>query len=353
VAGPTLDQVILAYWEFARTYSRHPDGTPTGETAGLRPDLARLRPGHGDRPAAGFDSLALKGVRELMIAAGLARSKINKATGRIKRMFRWAAKKKMVPAGVYHDLLTVENRKPGRSNAKETKPVEPVADGVVARTLPHLRPTVAAMVRFQRLTGARPGEVCAMRPMDLDRSRPVWRYVPGSDAGLVGRHKNAWRGHRRVVRIGPKAQELILPRLDGLKPEEFVFSPRRAEAERKAAMRAARKSRVQPSQADRRKARPKRKPGVRCTSQSYGKSILRAVVAANKALLAAGRCGPAGLLPHWQPNQLRHAHGTEARKLYGYEGAQVALGHSRLSAATEVYAKADEQLAERIAQETG
>jgi hypothetical protein len=43
----------------------------------------------------------------------------------------------------------------------------------VERTLPHLPPMVADMVRIQRFVGCRPAEVCLLRPADLDRSGDV------------------------------------------------------------------------------------------------------------------------------------------------------------------------------------
>jgi hypothetical protein len=46
--------------------------------------------------------------------------------------------------------------------APELPPVRPVDDEVVEATLPYLPEIVADMVRLQRLTGARPGEVCGL-----------------------------------------------------------------------------------------------------------------------------------------------------------------------------------------------
>ncbi len=51
-------------------------------------------------------------------------------------------------------------------------------------TLPYLPAVVADMVRFQRLTGARPGEVCQLRPCDVDWSGDVWEYRP-SDLSIT------------------------------------------------------------------------------------------------------------------------------------------------------------------------
>jgi integrase len=83
------------------------------------------------------------------------------------------------------------------------------------------------MVRLQLLTGMRPGEVVAMRGLELEMTGPVWAYRPGSDAGPHGRHKTAHRGQPRVVLLGPRAQEVLRP---WLRPnlQEYLFQPREA-----------------------------------------------------------------------------------------------------------------------------
>jgi integrase len=57
-------------------------------------------------------------------------------------------------------------------------------------------------------------------------------------------------------------------------------------------------------------------------------------------------------VPVWSPGQLRHNVGTEVRKRFGVEGAQLVLGHRKLST-TEVYAERNRALYERIIKEIG
>ena len=99
--------------------------------------------------------------------------------------------------------------------------MEPVSAAIVEATLPFLSQTVADMVRLQRLTGARPGEICAMRPGDIDRSGEVWKYTPAE-------HKTEHHGHRRLIIIGPKGQAILHPYLLRSK-EAYCFSPQEAE----------------------------------------------------------------------------------------------------------------------------
>ena len=265
-----------------------------------------------------------------MIEQGLSRGVINSRIGKIKRMFRWAVSEELAPASLVHALDTVAGLQKGRTEAREADPVQPVDDETVDATLLHLPATVADMVRLQRLTGSRPQDVCNLRPVDVDRSGDVWLYVPQH-------HKTEHHGKKRVVCIGPRAQEILLPYLLR-SPDAFCFSPAESERKRKAQLRANRKTPVQPSQADRSKHAPKRKPGDQYTTNAYQYAIRRA-------------CERAGIEP-WSPNRLRHSAGTEIRKRYGLEAAQVILGHASADV-TQVYAERDLQKAVEIMREVG
>src|SRR5262249_44698968 len=123
-------------------------------------------------------------------------------------------------------------------------------------------------IELQRLTGMRPGEVVAIRTADIDMSGPVWVYTPSS-------HKMAYRDRDRRVYIGPTAQAILGPWLKS-DSTAFLFSPRQAREERLRAMRAARKTPVQPSQKNRKKApaKAKRLPRERYSTRTYQHAIL-------------------------------------------------------------------------------
>jgi integrase len=398
-AGPppgdlSVNELVLRFWRHAEGHYRHPDGSPTGELDNLRHALRPLRRGWGSSPAAQFGPLALKALRDRLVASGLCRPVVNQRVRAVQRVFRWAVSEELVPPAVAEGLRSVPGLQRGRTAAPEPEPVGPADDRHVGAALPYLLPPVAAMVRLQRLTGMRPGEACGLRADLLDRSAPLWRYRPR-------RHKAAHKGKARVVVVGPRAQELLAPFLlaagDG-----YLFSPRRAVESLRADRRAARKTRVQPSQRDRSKRRPKVAPGDRYTAHSYARAVARACQEAavadlaarrpdllppvreaqaglraarsahrrasgpdRKAALAAFNAAERGLraavaaaaeagdsVRHWHPNQLRHSRGTELRALYGLEGAQVGLGHARADV-TQVYAETSLALAERIAREVG
>ena len=195
-------ELCLRYWKFAKGYYQK-NGRCTRVTPGIKCSLRYIKQWYGKTPATEFGPLALKSIRDRMIEDALSRTYINDHLGRIKRMFKWAAGEQLIPAATYDALRTVEGIRKGRTAVRETAPVEPVKDAIVDTTLEHLPQVVADMVRLQRLTAMRPGEVCIVRPCDIDRSGDTWTYRPES-------HKTEHHGRDRVVFIGPKAQEVLL-----------------------------------------------------------------------------------------------------------------------------------------------
>jgi integrase len=214
----------------------------------------------------------------------------------------------------------VKGLKKGRSTAKEPRAVKPVADDAVDAVLLLVSPPIRAMIEFQRLTGARSGEVCVMRPCDIDRSGDVWVYRPM-------RHKNEHRenAQAREIFIGPKAKGVLEPLLKR-ETTTFVFSPREARAERFKKLRETRKTKVQPSQVNRKKTHPKKKLGERYNVKSYYHAVRKA-------------CRKANIAP-WHPHQLRHSAATAFRHEFGVETTLILLGHST-AFTTEIYAERD------------
>lgn len=354
---------------------------------------------YGEIDAVVFGPLALKEIQRRLAAEGKSRSYVNQMCECVKRMFKWAASEQKLPVEVYQALRTVDGLRKGRSAAREPAPVKPVDNAIVEATLPYLPAIPAAMVNLQRLTGARPGEICIMRPADVDRSGETWAYRPQ-------RHKTEHHDKQRVIFIGPKAQAILLPYL--LRDAEaFCFSPRESRERIYAERRENRKSPLTPSQRRRRpKRKPKRAPGQHYTTGSYAKAIDRAadkalgkvcgpfsaaklvelinagalsprdvvrlgdrapwktVAASSKRLAAAAAKGAKSKTAppdqwqwmstrhRWSPNQLRHAAETEIRRKHGLEAAQVILGHSKADV-TQIYAERDMAKAAAVIREVG
>jgi integrase len=337
-ADLNVNELILRFWKHAEQHYRRPPGTATSELSEYRRAFRVLKELYGHTLAKDFGPLALKTVRQRMIDSGLARGVINQRIGRIRRMFKWGVENELVSAPILQALQAVRGLVRGRSTAKETAPVGPVAVALVEDTLPHLTRQVRGMVKVQLLTGARPGEVCIMRACDIDMSGPVWLYYPGRDQGPAGQHKTAHHGYRRVIAIGPRAQEVIR---EFLKPDlqAYLFSPKEARAESDAERRQQRKSPMTPSQAKRRRKRkPRKQPGDRYTVNSISHAI-------RAACLKAG-------LPPWHAHQLRHTKATEIRREAGLDAARAVLGH-RSPAITEVYAEIDVGKAAEVMERLG
>jgi integrase len=212
----------------------------------------------------------------------------------------------------------------GRTRTVDYPGVRPVSDEVVDMTLPFLPSPVEAMVRLQRLTGMRPGEVRVMRLCDIDRSRDVWRYIPWE-------HKTEHHDLPRQISLGLKGQSILTPYLmdkEGT-PEAWLFSPREASAERVMEMR---------------RRFPKFKPGPKRTvGDQYSDSYYWWEI--DNAAKKAG-------VPHWSPNQLRHTALTAIRAKEGLDAAQVMANHKNVKT-TEIYAERDSARADELALKYG
>lgn len=316
---------------------------PTGEQENFRCAMRPLNRLFGDLPVKEFGPLCLVAVQKAMADGswlsseereaakkagrriGLARATINARIGRLKLMFGWAVSLQLIPGSVYHGLLAVKGLARGRSAARETEAVSPVAVGVVEETLLHLPPVVRDVVELLLLTGMRVGETVAMRANEIDRTGAVWLYSPE-------RHKNRWRGHHRTIAIGPRGQEIIRRNLKA-QTDAILFSPVAQAAMIAAQKRANRKTKVQPSQENRKKTKPKRKPGEQFTHRDINKAIKRACRRAN--------------IPQWHTHQLRHTTALEVSRRHGIEAARAVLGHKSLQMTSD-YAGHDKRTAAEV-----
>lgn len=359
---------MAAYMRFAQLHYRRADGTQTSEVKELSLSFRPVRRLYAETRAVDFGPLALESVRREMLASKLCRPLINKRIDRVRRMFRWATSQQLVPVAVYQALKTLSGLQRGRTEAREPAPIKPVGPDEVIRTLPFLGRHLRAMVELQRLTGMRPGEVCEINLAEVDRTTDPWTYRPGQ-------HKTLHHGKQRVVMIGPRGQRILEEFMVGsfvVNASGPLFSPRQAREERFAAMRAKRKSKVTPSQENRRSAKPEVTPAEKYTPHSYAHAIRVAAQKANPLPSALARrkgekekdwkkrLTPAEHAAvriwrrahHWHPNQLRHLYASEVRKTHGLEAVQVLLGHAKANI-TEMYAERDLTLAAFVASKVG
>jgi len=130
----TVVELIAAYLDFAEGYYRK-NGQPTRSLDNIKLAVRPLNQLYGQDPAAEFSPLRLLAIQEKLAAARQTRSYVNKQIGAIKRLFKWAVSRELVPAAVQTALSTVERLRMGRSLAREPKAVLPVESELVDATL--------------------------------------------------------------------------------------------------------------------------------------------------------------------------------------------------------------------------
>ena len=332
----SLNELLVAFQEHTRSY--YGVGAES-EWHRFKPLVKRMRELYGADPATKFGAVQYKTVRQYLLDQTLSRTYINSQMKRVRRIFRWGAAEELVPPSIQQLLSLIAPLKQGRSTARETEPIKPVTQAAIDATLPYLNPVAQAMVKFQALVGCRPGEVCLIMPSMVDRSADVWEIH-------IEKHKTQWRGKKRTLYVGPKAQEILQPFLQ-CDADSYCFSPaegvRLANALRHAARTTPLSHGNRPGHRSEKKGgdtTPKiaRLPGACYSNASYGKAIARA-------------CKKAGI-ESWAPNRIRHTVGTKVRKEFGLEAASVILGHSEMNV-TQVYAEADRSKAISIVRQTG
>lgn len=299
-AGCTVLELVAGFMAEARRKYRRADGTATSQVALADVYLRPLVDGYGGRDAGGFEAADLEALRDAWVAGGLARSTINVNVGRVRRVFRWGLRKKLVPAAVLADLESVPDLAPNEGG-RETEPVGTVDARLVADTLPYLSATVRAMVELQELLGCRPGELCAMTAGEVSREgvARVGSRTVQAPAGLwtfqPRQHKGRRRGKEQIYLVGPKAQAVLGPRLEGLAPGDYVFVP----------------------------TRPRGR--LPCYSTASYAGCIRSA------------CEAAGV-DTWGPNRLRHNAVTRYDAAEGIQRASEVVGHDRLDT-TAIYAE--------------
>jgi integrase len=123
---------------------------------------------HGSTKTSQFGTKALIEVQKHFVKQGYSRNYCNKLVNYVRSVFRWGAINELVPKSTPYILKLISPLLAGKTTAPESPPRQDVPDDVVDATLPHLLPTVAAMVRVQRAAVMRPSEVCRMKVGDID-----------------------------------------------------------------------------------------------------------------------------------------------------------------------------------------
>ncbi len=312
--------------DHVESHYRRPDGTPTGEKANWVMTVRPLVRMFGSKPACEFSPLDLRVVRDAFVSGSwmndeekekarkirggdgtCCRMETNKRVGRIRMLFKWAGSEMLVPTSVWHGLQTVAGLQAGRGTARESEDVQPVPLEHVEATLAHLPEVYGDIVKVQLYSGARAGEVLKMRTCDIDKAKDIWTFTPQT-------HKNAWRGHKRKIVFGPRAQLVLRKYQQPDAPEACLFRP----------------GTIRPG-------------GKMEHRQNYS------VTDFDKAI---GRACAKAKVPHWSSHQLRHLAAQLAEHEISIEGARAYLGHKSISQTTH-YSGIDLKAAAEVAKRIG
>lgn len=327
-SAPSIALLCREFMDFARQ-----DYPPTSQEPNhffyvLKPFVER----YGAQTIQSFSLAQLEQYRADMIASGrLCRKEINARIRRILRVFKFGARRRLVPIELNQELHLIESIRRGRLGTRDNPRVRSAPLQDVIATLPYVSSPVAAMIKLQLYTGARPGEIRMMRAEDLDTSGNIWHYTLATDKTARFRDPD----DKRVISLHAEAQAVIKP---FLRPSGYLFRPADAMAERRARDAAARKTRVQPSQIARHENAvlyPKEMLNDYYTQDAYRRCIKRA-------------CERAGV-PAWHPYQLRHTAATAIQRAYGIETARSVLGHVAIST-TEIYLDKRTEDADKLAE---
>ena len=179
---------------------------------------------HATATVAEFGPRAFKAIRDRLAREGRSRQWTNRMMNAIRRCFRWGVGEELVPSDRLEALAAVDGLRYGAApEAAPRRAADPAAVEAVVRWLDAQgNHGAAALVRFLRATGCRPGEACRARWGEFRLADAVPHFRPVA-------HKTARHGIERLVPLNSDAIAAIggSMRLGG--GEGFVFTHTRGE----------------------------------------------------------------------------------------------------------------------------
>jgi integrase len=336
VRTPTVAEALVLYRRHAEAYHAGQPKTlaRVGEAAAAAAGL------FATLPAERFRGPQLKAVRGHLLTTRaskkdgrpLSRTYVNALVACLQRAWRWLKSEELVTADCLAGVLAVERLRRGKGGAEPGRVLPPPPGWEVA--LAFAPPTIAAMARVQALAGMRPQDACAIsrervsaNPAERVELPGTGRFVSALACGSIliwlyvpEAHKTSHLGKPRVIPLGPKAQMILMSRLER---GGYFFRPADALAE------AGRGCRWE--------VRGYYTPDV------YSQAIRRAILRARRA---GKEC------PDWSPGELRHLAATEIGERFDRHHAAAVLGHSG-AGAIDFYLEQSVGKAARVAAEMG
>ena len=253
-------------------------------------------------------------------------------TKRITAMWKWAATRNLVPVDVHTRLTLLEQ--PSLSEGHDNPPIQSADPAIVEEVCRYLRPRIKMLVQLQLLTGARPGELLGLKPIDIDTRKEIWKVE-------LKKHKNLHHNKKRTLYFGAQAQPILTEVMSGRPMDAYLWDARDSE-------------------------RWRSEGAARLSTNAYALAVRRACLHAYplpadldriKVPMGAkkwrwekkkeweARMGEAGMEKvrawrrdhHWTPYQLRHTVATVVDDKFGAEASQLLLGHSSAKVTTAIY----------------
>ena len=250
----------------------------------------------GSVPLAELTPLAVEAALQKLVQR-LAPSTVNDCRAVLLRAIRWAETHQYAPAGTWARLApvcSVQRHRPINKNPRRY-----IDWATIEALRPYLHETMWAMLVIARHTGARPSEVCAMRPCDLEKTEWGWMYKPEH-------HKTERFGHIRLIPITGISAEVLQPILEKIPYDGYCFVSTEMLRSKK------RRKRIEPVY----------------SAHSFRVALQRAIRRANRKREVK--------IPKFSPYDLRHSALTDMQRTAGWQAAQALGGHSRATT-TERY----------------
>lgn len=309
---------------------------------------------HATATVGEFGPRAFKSIRDRLVHDGRSRQFVNRRMNSIRRCFRWGVAEELVPGDRIQALAAVDGLRHGAAPESEPRrAADPAAvDAVVAWLAANGHEGAAALVRFLRATGCRPGEACRARWAEFHLGAELPHYRPA-------RHKTARHGIERLVPLNADALAAI-----GSTHHDSLGRPNRAEQVIQTADCTNDKERDQTYRSHHHHHHePKRNAQRKLESESWSVFAHREkhthavfvnsrgrAFTPNALLLAVRRAIAATGCADWSPYGLRHLAATTALARTGSEAAAAALlGHTPRSTIIQRYSRDRLALAARAA----
>lgn len=340
IVDVSVTQLAVEY----ATYIKRKHGDNSNEWKQVRLVLKTIRETYGHMLASEFGPVRFENYRQSLIDSGLSRLVVKRKSNYVIKMYQQGVKFELIPVELWQRLLAVG---PVEMKERPKRKRGAVDLAIIQATQAELTPVLRDMVEVHRLTGARPTEVCSIRPCDINRSGDIWIYVPPS-------HKTEHHGHSRRISIGPKAQA-VLGRYLLRDRQAYCFTP--SEAFEQHCQRRHEHRSTPINQGNTPKKRKPRKFQPNYNKDSYRRAIERAALRAFPIPVEI-KNDPSKVSKWkeqyvWKPNQLRKSAATNARKQMDLETAQILLGHSSKKTTEKFYAEIDNERAVEFARKYG